>query len=1125
MIVQHVISVHVLYIQLNTSYVVFVASTGYKVSTKKVMIQWIQALLPKWNITNLTSDWRDGRALIAVINKVKPGIAPKVASLDPTKHRKNCAMATNIAHMHLKIPKIITVDDLSSGAVDELSMMTYLSYFVEPFRAKLLKWAQKVLPHFNITGFTSDWFDGQAFAALVDACFPDAVLHWPEQEGKDFVEHIFKIAKRKFGILPPFSALDLASGKVEEMQVMAMITLIKTGELQSLPEEVIVSGPGLGETQLHKETSFFVNTSEAGPGQLGIDAYYEEDGEKQKFSIKERKGRELLLAYTPIRTGKLMFDVTWSDEPVPLSPFVVSVVDSTLVKIVDFESHSRLVEVDKPLKLILDTKRAGKGRLNAYLLYGKKDKIQAMITPAANSRYRLDYTPTKSGSPVLHIFWNKQELAHLAIPYIVVDTGGYCVDSYPRDTVFCTFEEASFTILSSKGLPLDILQMTAVLDYDFQIPIKFSRIEGKKGFASFKPTMPGVYQVEVVCVDRLIQGSPFSVKVTDPTNCKVQGDLPAFLKLNVPHIFEIDTKEAGVGNITFEGTNCEISSLFRTNFQPYDASDLLKLEVTPIAEGDFVVGLKYHKHWIASCPFRLQVCDPRKFKMVEKLTMANVGKPINFTIEAKKVCRGELRPVITATGPSAQYSPQVTLSDDHLRYYVNFIPWEIGDHEIKVCYGTFHIPNSPIKIPVVSFNSNACSAAGSGLQRAYTNIPAQFVVLGKHTGLLENNTLHIKIASVVTGEECKVRVRDNKDGTYNVAYFIQKTGAYLLEIMTAGEHIPGSPFKLNALPGPEPSKCRIYGPALKEGAILTFGKPIDFTVDTTDAGIGKLSVKAVGPEGANARVFIAKTEKAGKYDIDIDALRHGKHRVSVKWSGQHVPNSPFLLKIFPGADASKCQAHGPGLEDGLVGKKSSFVIDTKNAGAGLLKVRLHGIKGAFKIEIQPVDQKNRRTLLAKYDPKQPGEYLIKIMWSDIHIPGSPFRVKITGEGVKKTAAIYTPTPRLPDAVALIEDDEEDSEDSATSQNPLKAILKSAPAIMHSMPPALKDTYHHGLKDKVKAPPHKQKMATFSHIQQMHRIGGSRSSVRTHKKRKRKNEFNGQVSIRMPSKAKSKYTQF
>ena len=34
---------------------------GTKVSTKAVMIDWLKALLPSWNITNLTTDWNDGR--------------------------------------------------------------------------------------------------------------------------------------------------------------------------------------------------------------------------------------------------------------------------------------------------------------------------------------------------------------------------------------------------------------------------------------------------------------------------------------------------------------------------------------------------------------------------------------------------------------------------------------------------------------------------------------------------------------------------------------------------------------------------------------------------------------------------------------------------------------------------------------------------------------------------------------------------------------------------------------------------------------------------------------------------------------------------------------------------------
>ena len=145
----------------------------------------------------------------------------------------------------------------------------------------------------------------------------------------------------------------------------------------------------------------------------------------------------------------------------------------------------------------------------------------------------------------------------------------------------------------------------------------------------------------------------------------------------------------------------------------------------------------------------------------------------------------------------------------------------------------------------------------------------------------------------------------------------------------------------------------------------------------------------------------------------------------MKWSGRHIPGSPFLLKIFPGADASKCKAFGPGLEDGFVGQASTFIIETRDAGAGTLKVRLHGVKDAFKIEIKPCDQRDVRTLQARYDPRKPGEYLVTIRWSEVHVPGSPFRVKITGEAINGDSDECTPTPRDQDLPIIAEEDEED----------------------------------------------------------------------------------------------------
>lgn len=976
------------------------------------------------------------RALIAIINAVKPGIAPGVTTLDPTKRRNNCTLATKVADIHLKIPKIVSADNLSSGNIDKLSMMTYISYFIDPARTKLLKWARKALPNMGISNFTSDWFDGKSFSALINSCFPGSLPKWMKITSENSPESIadfYKVCEKKLGIRPNFSCNDLLSGKVEELEIMTLVMQVRNSELKSLPEEVVVSGHGLEQARIGKEAIFFIDTKEAGPGKLFIDSYYEEDGERVKFRLEEKVSGVLTLSYTPQALGRMVFNIHWSDTPVPHNPFRIEVMDASLIQIMDFEHHSRVREVGRPIELRLNTKQSGRANLAAYLAYDSKDKVKAELNMLDDCVAAFRYVPPKAGKPVLHTFLNDIELVHLAVAYTVVDVGGYTVAKFPESSVYQTFEEASFSVDSTKNLPLDVIQMTAILTSEIQVPIKFKSILGNRGMASFKPTLPGVYSVEVVCVDKLIQGSPFTIEVSDPLSCKLNGNAPSFVELEKPHIFELDTKEAGVGNVTFECVDRDTPRFFTAKFKESKDEYFEHLEVFPHAEGEYLVGIKYHSQWIAGSPFRVQVCDPSKFTvsgdLVEK-KMDVVGKPIRFKITSSDNISDDLKPTVKASGPSAKYSPKVRLSSDDDRALVaSFTPHEIGTHEVAITFGGFHVPSSPFLVAVIDFDSNTCSVTGAGLQEAFTNIPAQFIVLTKTAGLLEDGSLQVSITGVLNRIECRVRIRDNQNGLYNVAYIVASPGAYLVTILARGAHVCGSPFKLHVQPGPEPDKCTMHGPALEEGAMLSIGKPIDFFVNATKGGTGKLSVKAIGPGGVQARVFTAKSSTKGLYDIKIDPARHGKYRVNVKWSGQHIPQSPFVLKIFPGVDPSKCKAHGPGLEDGIVGVPTAFTIETRDAGPGTLKVCLHRVKDAFKIDLKPKDPKDVRTLLARYYPRKPGDYLISILWSEKHIPGSPFKVRIKGEALEDDFRPnkFKPTPRMEELHVIEEEDEDDRE--------------------------------------------------------------------------------------------------
>lgn len=84
------------------------------------------------------------------------------------------------------------------------------------------------------------------------------------------------------------------------------------------------------------------------------------------------------------------------------------------------------------------------------------------------------------------------------------------------------------------------------------------------------------------------------------------------------------------------------------------------------------------------------------------------------------------------------------------------------------------------------------------------------------------------------------------------------------------------------------------------------------------------------------------------------------------------------------------KAIGPGLKGGLVGNPAEFTIDTKGAGTGGLGLTVEGPTEA-KIECS---DNGDGTCSVSYLPTEPGDYLVNILFENVHIPGSPFRADI-----------------------------------------------------------------------------------------------------------------------------------
>ena len=131
-------------------------------------------------------------------------------------------------------------------------------------------------------------------------------------------------------------------------------------------------------------------------------------------------------------------------------------------------------------------------------------------------------------------------------------------------------------------------------------------------------------------------------------------------------------------------------------------------------------------------------------------------------------------------------------------------------------------------------------------------------------------------------------------------------------------------------------------------------------------GQGDLIVSAEsGTQSINGK---ATYEGFGSYRCNLTPTDAGKYTVKVCCDGENIDGSPFKVKVGLPPRPDLVKAYGPGLQDGYVGQEGNFTLETGEAGSGTLAVRLHGPKGAFKINMRHHPD-NERTILVRYDPK------------------------------------------------------------------------------------------------------------------------------------------------------------
>jgi filamin len=95
--------------------------------SKAELLAWVNKVIPKHPVKNLNKDWQDGKSLAALTNYLRPG----AVEVNPDDEPLELVTKAVTAAEKIKVPAVISPEDIISPHLDDLSMMTYVSMFRE----------------------------------------------------------------------------------------------------------------------------------------------------------------------------------------------------------------------------------------------------------------------------------------------------------------------------------------------------------------------------------------------------------------------------------------------------------------------------------------------------------------------------------------------------------------------------------------------------------------------------------------------------------------------------------------------------------------------------------------------------------------------------------------------------------------------------------------------------------------------------------------------------------------------------------------------------------------------------------------------------------------------------------
>ncbi|KAL3847015.1 hypothetical protein ACJMK2_017952, partial [Sinanodonta woodiana] len=721
----------------------------------------------------------------------------------------NCRDAMKLAKQHFGIPLILRPEDLASSELDELSAITYLSYFTKvgaPGYTATLHRIQQLLRINTVFNFTTDWNDGQVLLELVKNLGGD-IDSWHDTKGTNIERIQCAIdGAKSIGVQPLLTAADIAAESTEHLGIMAQaarfiyfkpIAPAYTIEYNS-SKQILTTNESASTTTLMSHSSH------------------------QSIDVSEQVNNSRQMTYNLVRTPSIrrakkvqhheepniteLDDIKKDTYSVGVIMYTTShtLVDPEEVRVEAVSPTGRLIKMngDGVYHAKFSPREVGIWKVSMFINNRLVDSCPVEVSDPS----QVKVSEIKGGTIVhQHQFQIDCSKAGPGKPEVEITHKGHSVPCYVRETRGRTnLFTAHYTPISAGLYKIILLFNKAEIRHDILTEESIQNLNRQAVFNTIITTEQDHYKIKASCdwqVDYMT-GGPYEVYIGDSADIRVYSMQDGTV-CNFPHLIADCSKAPGgqiEAEVSYNGYKFPAKIV-------EDSTGVYKILFTPRGPGTYKIWITFDGQMIKGSPFMQEIAElTSPLADGPGLKRGSVGKPATFTIDARGF-PGSLS--VDVQGPHYPLNATITEETDK-SHSVTYIPEEVGIHRVHIKLNGKDITGSPYHPKIVDPDAIQLPSDWTKYPEDQRKIPL-YVGHEKHIPFDATQAGPGELTANIRGpgEKVPVTVDSSGDGKHTLIFVPKEEGKHFIEVMWSGFPLRNSPYLGIAVDGPPPHEPRV----------------------------------------------------------------------------------------------------------------------------------------------------------------------------------------------------------------------------------------------------------------------------------------------------------------------------